>query len=111
MGNNSNIKAVTDDEFDNFIRDNEYVLVDLWADWCVPCKMVEPALESLAEKYSDKVRFAKLDIQENPNTPNKYGIQAIPAMLFFCDGNLVGQGRGALPESQIEEMLYENFDI
>lgn len=110
MGENSSILTVTDENFDEMISDNEKVIVDFWATWCAPCKAVEPVIEDLAEKYEEVV-FAKLNIEENNQTPSKYGIQAIPAFLFFRDGNVVDQLKGAMPASEFEEKIHTNYSF
>ena len=78
------------------------VIVDCWAPWCGPCRMVGPVLEELASEYASRVKIAKLNVDENPGTASQYSIQSIPTMLFFKDGELVNQLVGALPKGEIE---------
>lgn len=111
MGNNNSIMAVTDEEFGDLISKNENVIVDLWATWCAPCKAIEPVIEDLAEKYEGEIVFAKMNIEENSKTPSNYGIQAIPAFLFFRDGEVVDQVKGAVPASVFEEKIYSNYNV
>ncbi|MGM0510082.1 MAG: thioredoxin [Thermoplasmatota archaeon] len=111
MGSNNSILTVTDEEFDDLISKNENVIVDLWATWCAPCKAVEPVIEDLAEKYDGKIVFAKVNIEENNKTPSQYGIQAIPAFLFFRNGDVVDQVKGAVPASVFEEKIHTNYEI
>ena len=81
------------------------VVVDFWAPWCGPCRMVAPSLETLATKYNGRAKVAKLNVDENPITASRYQIQSIPTMLFFKNGNLVDRVVGALPLEQIEARL------
>ena len=84
------------------------VLVDFWAEWCGPCRMIAPALEEIADELGDKVTIAKLNIDENPDTPGRYGVRGIPTMLLFKDGQPVAQKVGAAPRSQIQQWLEGN---
>ena len=83
------------------------VIVDAWAPWCGPCRMVGPVLEQLARDYAGQVKIAKLNVDENPATASRYGIRSIPTMLFFKDGQLVNTQVGALPRQEIERHLRE----
>lgn len=85
------------------------VLVDFWAEWCGPCRMIAPALEEIANELGDKVTVAKLNIDENPDTPARYGVRGIPTMLLFKDGQPVAQKVGAAPRSQIQQWLEGNL--
>ena len=97
---------VTDDSFTNEVLNSELpVLVDFWAEWCGPCKMVSPIVEELANEYNGKVKVAKLDVDSNPQTATNYGIRGIPTLLMFKDGSAVDQIVGAVPKTQIAERL------
>ena len=99
-------KTVTDASFQAHVLDSETpVLVDFWAEWCGPCKMIAPALEEIAGALGDKVDIVKLNIDENPDTPGKYGVRGIPTMLLFKGGEAVAQKVGAAPRSQIQQWL------
>jgi thioredoxin 1 len=81
------------------------VMVDLWAEWCAPCKMIGPAVEEIAESYEGKLTVGKLNIDENPNTPGKYGIMGIPTLLFFKNGELIDRIVGVVPKDAIEKKV------
>ena len=98
-----NTKAVTDDSFaTDVLQAKEPVLVDFWAEWCGPCKMIAPALEEISEELSDKVTIAKMDIMENTDVPPQFGVQSIPFMVLFKGGQPVAHKLGAAPKSQLK---------
>ena len=104
MGHNT--KTVTDQSFEaDVLNAGKPVLVDFWAEWCGPCKMIAPALEEIAGALGEKVDIVKLNIDENPDTPGKYGVRGIPTMLLFKDGQAVAQKVGAAPRSNIQQWL------
>lgn len=85
------------------------VLVDYWADWCGPCKMIAPILDEVATEYGDKIKIAKLNIDENPATPPKYGIRGIPTLMLFKGGNVEATKVGAVSKSQLTAFLDSNI--
>jgi thioredoxin 1 len=93
--------AVTDANFRETLQKYPFVVVDFWAAWCGPCRMVEPIVEELAKEYSGKVVFAKMNVDDNPLVPGEFGIQSIPTMLFFKNGKAVHGFIGARPKAQI----------
>ena len=104
------ILYLTDDTFEKeVINSSDPVLVDYWAEWCGPCKMIAPILEEIASEYTGKVRIAKLNIDENPQTPPKYGIRGIPTLMLFKDGNVEATKVGALSKSQLTAFLDSNI--
>jgi thioredoxin 1 len=99
-------KTVTDGSFQTDVLDSETpVLVDFWADWCGPCKMIAPALEEISDELAGKVIIAKMDIMENPEVPGKIGVQSIPYMVLFKNGEPVENLLGARPKSQLKGWL------
>ena len=81
------------------------VLVDFWAEWCGPCRMIAPALDELAAELADKIIVVKINIDENPQTPQKYGVRGIPTMMIFAQGQVAATKVGALPKSKIKEWI------
>jgi len=101
--------VVTDGDFDQLISRFPLVVVDLWAEWCMPCRMIAPIIHELAQKYRGRIVFAELNVDENPATASRYGVMAIPTLLVFRDGDLVDQIVGALPRSKLESRLSEHL--
>ncbi len=105
-----NIVYLTDDSFEEeVVKAEGLVLVDYWADWCGPCKMIAPILDEIAEEYKDKVKIAKLNIDENPGTPPKYGIRGIPTLMLFKGGNVEATKVGAVSKSQLTAFIDSNI--
>ena len=92
----------TDDKIKEIIESGKPVVIDFWAEWCGPCRMVSPILEELSEEFSGKVEIGKLNVDDNINTPNEYGIRNIPTILFFKDGKLVDKQIGATPKASLK---------
>lgn len=104
------IVHVTDETFErDVLQADRPVLVDYWAEWCGPCKMINPILEEISEEYAGKLRIAKLNIDENPGTPPKYGIRGIPTLMLFKDGNVEATKVGAVSKSQLSAFIDSNM--
>lgn len=105
------IVYLSDDSFENDVLKSELpVLVDFWAEWCGPCKMIAPILDDVAEEYAGKLTIAKLNIDQNNASPVKYGVRSIPTLLLFKNGELVANQVGALSKTQLKEFIDARFD-
>lgn len=101
---------VTDENFDKEVLGSEKpVLLDYWAEWCGPCKMIAPILEEVAKEYDGKIKVAKLNIDENQETPPKYGIRGIPTLMIFKEGNIEATKVGLLSKSQLTAFIDSNI--
>jgi thioredoxin len=104
------IVHTTDATFnDDVIKSEKPVLLDFWAEWCGPCKMIAPILDELADEYRDRLKIAKLNIDENPQTPPKFGIRGIPTLILFKNGTVEAQKVGALSKAQLSAFLENNL--
>jgi thioredoxin 1 len=100
---------ITDDSFENdVLKSGRPVLVDFWAEWCGPCKQIGPALEEISDEMGNSVIVAKLNIDDNPMTPGRYGVRGIPTLMLFKDGKVAATKVGAMPKSQIQAWLNES---
>jgi thioredoxin 1 len=106
----ANILHVTDAEFDEkVLKSSEPVLVDFWAEWCGPCKMIAPILDELSTEYAGKLTIAKINIDQNPNTPQRFGVRGIPTLILFKEGEVHATKVGALPKTQLAAFIDANL--
>jgi thioredoxin 1 len=104
------IVHVTDESFEgDVLRSSEPVLVDYWADWCVPCQTIAPVLDDIAEEYAGRIKVAKLNIDENPKTPPRYGVRGIPTLMLFKGGEVEATKVGAASKSQLTAFIDSNL--
>jgi len=104
------ILHLTDNNFKKEVLESDLpVLIDFWATWCGPCRMVAPIIEELAKEYENKIKVGKIDIDENPKTPTHYSVMSIPTLIFFKKGRAVDQSVGALSKAELKKKIEENI--
>ena len=102
----ANTLAITDGNFDEVVKNSDKpILIDFWAEWCGPCKMLSPIVEELAKEYEGRAIIASVDVDSNPNVSAKFGIRSIPTLLFFKDGEIVDKQVGFVPKAALEQKL------
>ena len=101
-----NIIELTDEEFETkVLQSDKPVMVDFWAPWCGPCKAISPTIDALEGEYGDRMSFVKVNVDDNPVTPSKYGVQAIPTLIFFKNGEVAEQITGMVAKEKLEETI------
>ena len=104
------VVTITDAEFESSVlQSDKPVILDFWAEWCQPCKMLSPTVEAIAGEYEEKIKVGKLNVDDNPNTATKYGIRGIPTLLFFKGGEVVQQMVGVKSKTEIKKVIDENL--
>ncbi|MDT7891316.1 MAG: thioredoxin [Thermoproteota archaeon] len=106
---NKNLITLTKENWDEVLNSDKPYIVDFWAEWCVPCKILEPIYEELAREYEGRVRFGRLNVDENPDIAEKYGIMAIPTLIIFKNGKEINRLIGAAPKNKLVKFIEENI--
>jgi thioredoxin 1 len=110
MAASQNISVITDQNFETEIAQGSgLAMVDFWAEWCGPCRIIAPFVEQLAEEYAGRVTVGKLDVDENTRTATQFGVRSIPTILFFRDGKVVDQVVGAVPKAMLDRKIQEHL--
>lgn len=108
---NPNIQVVTDASFETEVLKSEKpVLIDFWADWCGPCRMIAPHVDAIATEYEETLKVGKVDVDENPAVPGRYGVVGIPTLMLFKNGDVVARITGALPKDRIVAQILPHLD-
>jgi len=108
MTNNDKVPELTNGEFENFVK-GEPVLIDFFAEWCMPCVMMGPVMDELSDKFKGKIKFGKVDIDDNSDIAEKFGVRSIPNFVLFKDGKVVEQFMGAMPAEDFEDKLNKHL--
>ena len=110
MADNSNLVTITDDNFADEIEEHDgLAMVDFWAEWCGPCRMIAPLVRELADDFAGKLRVGKLDVDVNVSTSMRFGVRSIPSILFFKDGEHVDTVIGAVPKTQLQQKIEQHL--
>ena len=110
MTESTNVNEITDDNFAERIEGEDGLsMVDFWAEWCGPCRMVGPVVDELADDFAGKVRVGKMNVDENPATPVRFGVRSIPSILFFKGGSLVDTVVGAVPKAHLQQKIEQHL--
>jgi thioredoxin 1 len=109
MADSNAVQAVTDNDFDNVLNGGKPVFVDFWAPWCGPCRLIGPIVEELAPSYQGKAVITKLNVDDNPNVAQRYGVTSIPTLMMFKEGKLVDRMVGAAPKNALQQFIDRNL--
>jgi thioredoxin 1 len=109
MADSAHIKQLTDADFESTINAGKPVFIDFWAPWCGPCRLIGPIVEEIAPNYEGKAIIAKMNVDDNPTVPQKFGVTSIPTLLMFKDGQLVDRAVGAMPKGQLAQFIDRNI--
>lgn len=105
------VKTITEENYEEFVENNEQIVLDLWATWCVPCVYMDPIVESLAEEFDGRVKFGKINVEENKRIPSELEVQSLPSIIFIRDGDIVEKVTGKLDEEGFKEKMEKYFDL
>jgi thioredoxin 1 len=102
---------ITDETLDAILKENKYVVIDFWANWCNPCKMLSPIIDELEDDYEGRVYIGKVNVDDNDDTVERYGIRNLPTIVFIKEGEEIGRMAGAFPKQKIDDKLKELFGV
>lgn len=105
------MRTITEENYEEFLENNERVVLDLWATWCVPCVYMDPIVEALAEEFEGKIKFGKVNVEENKRIPSKFEVQSLPSILFIKNGDIKEKVTGKLDEQEFKDKLRQNFEL
>jgi thioredoxin 1 len=109
MADSPNVQTLTDSEFETTINAGTPVFIDFWAPWCGPCRVIGPIVEELAPAYEGRAVFTKMNVDDNPNVPQRFGVTSIPTLMMFKDGKLVDRAVGAIPKNALQQFIDRNL--
>lgn len=109
MAESTVVQQVTDQDFESVLNGGKPVFVDFWAPWCGPCRIIGPLVEELAPSYNGKAVIAKMNVDDNPQVAQKFGVTSIPTLMMFKDGKLVDRAIGAMPKSELQKFIDRNL--
>src|SRR5438034_36590 len=103
------VQQITDQDFENLMKDGKTVFVDFWAPWCGPCRIIGPIVEELAPTYDGKIVMTKMNVDENPMVPQRFGVTSIPTLMIFKSGKLADRAVGAMPKNELKKFIDRNL--
>lgn len=109
MSESNGIQQITDQDFEKLVKGGKPLFVDFWAPWCGPCRIIGPIVEELAPNYKDRAVIAKMNVDDNPEVPQRYGVTSIPTLMMFKDGKLVDRVVGAMPKGELQKFIDRNL--
>src|SRR5437016_1073839 len=109
MSTSQAVREITDQDFEQLVNAGQPVFVDFWAPWCGPCRVIGPIVEELAPTYAGRAVFTKMNVDDNPDVPQRFGVTSIPTLMMFKDGKLVDRAVGAIPKNALQQFIDRNL--